>query len=288
MAETMRERLHSWLHEVSHAPKHGSPVDSSKANTRKDPPLATREDFARDWLEGLGIPPYEGGLIALVNLMRDEGSQAQNNPDDTIQPEPGATPFNTFGNNLHVWNFPNYQEGVNAAVTTMQNGNNVEVLNALHARLGAPTVTAAIASASSWSSAGQLYESTIQDTMTNYRTYASVNVAGSQNAPAEGSPAEEAAETPTEEKTEDAETPQPAPTPPPTPAPSQDSAVPAADKATEEQADRVESAIEVQAEQVGNLLDHEHPKAAANVLPLLKTHLQELTILVQKLEADQP
>ena len=165
--------------------------------------MATREQFATDWLAGLGVPPYEGGLVALVNLMYAEGSRALNNPDDTIQPEAGAIPFNTFDGNLHVWNYPNYEEGVKAAIETMRNGNNTEVVNALTARLSAETVTQAIVSHSSWSSAGNLYLETLPHVQSDYKAEASVQVAGSQAQPAEGTPAEEATETPAAEKVED-------------------------------------------------------------------------------------
>lgn len=234
--------------------------------------MVTREQFATDWLAGLGVPPYEGGLVALVNLMYAEGSRAANNPDDTTQSEPGATLFNTFDGSLHVWNFPTYEEGITAAVQTMRNGNNTEVVNALTARLSAEVVTEALISHSSWSSAGALYRETLPHTQQNFKEVASVQVAGSQAQPAEGTPSEEHTETPAEEHVED-------PPAPPAESEAHETDIPLQPPDTE--VAKVEDAIAAQAKVVD--ADAVAGKAAAlrATIAQLETHLSELEALVQ-------
>lgn len=222
--------------------------------------MATREQFATDWLAGLGVPAYEGGLLSLVNLIYAEGSKAENNPDDTIQPEPGATPFNTFDGNLHVWNYPNYDEGVKAAIETMRNGENTEVVNALTARLSAEVVTQAIVSHSSWSTAGNLYLETLPHVQSNFKEVASVEVAGSVPTPA------------------------PAPEPPPEPVPAPEPEVvtvetDAAGDAGAVNNDANEAVADAKAGKVQAMRD-ELTQAKTHIANL-ETHLAELADLVK-------
>lgn len=233
--------------------------------------MATREQFATDWLAGLGVPPYEGGLVALVNLMYAEDSRAANNPDDTTQSEPGATPFNTFDGSLHVWNFPTYEEGVTAAVQTMRNGDNTDVINALTVRLSAEVVTEALISHSSWSSAGALYRETLPHTQQNFKEVASVQVAGSQAQPAEGTPAEEKTETPTEEKVED----------PPAPAAEESPAEEAHETPKAEETENVESAISAQDATITADTDQGKLAAARMTFAKLMVHITELEDLLK-------
>jgi cytochrome c peroxidase len=51
-----------------------------------------------------------------------EGGTAAFNPWNTTLWMPGATAYNTFGNNEHVYNYPNAAVGIVATVDTLTNG----------------------------------------------------------------------------------------------------------------------------------------------------------------------
>lgn len=53
---------------------------------------------------------------------RAEGGTATNNPFDTTEPMPGATPYNTLAGGGHVWNYPDQETGVLATFYTMIGG----------------------------------------------------------------------------------------------------------------------------------------------------------------------
>ena len=61
--------------------------------------------------------------------------QAENNPLDTTWGMPGATPFNTFGNDEHVWNYPTEAIGAQATALTLENGRYPSILTALRTDL---------------------------------------------------------------------------------------------------------------------------------------------------------
>jgi hypothetical protein len=212
--------------------------------------MSTRLEWAVAIQKGLGDDPYNEGNVALVNLFVAEGSKAENNPDDTIEPEPGATAFNTFDNSLHVWNYPSMQEGVTAVISTLHNGLNDEVLAALHAQQDAEHVTAAIATKSSWDSAGTLYLRTLSSTRADFATLAGAEVPGPNP---EVVPVSD-------------------PTPAPEPAPVDD---------TPPQEAAVESAVAAQTEAVKVDTDEGKVGAARAKLAELKVHFLELEDLLK-------
>ena len=61
--------------------------------------------------------------------------QAAYNPLDTTWEMPGATPFNTFGNDEHVWNYPSQDVGAQATANTLMNGRYPAILAALRSDL---------------------------------------------------------------------------------------------------------------------------------------------------------
>lgn len=138
--------------------------------------MATRAQWAEAIQQAVGVEPYEEGSIAWVNLFVVEGSNAENNPDDTIQDEPGATPYNTFDGTLHVWNFPSFDEGLAAAKTTLENGDNEELLTALRNHKSAEVVTAAFVH-SSWSGGAEAYINKLGETRADYAALSNVEVA---------------------------------------------------------------------------------------------------------------
>jgi hypothetical protein len=190
------------------------------------------------------VDPYSEGSLALVNLFVAEGSKAQNNPDDTIQPEPGATPFNTFDNSLHVWNYPSFQEGLDAVVATLNQPLNSKVVEALRAKSDAEIITAAVATGSSWDGAGSLYLRTLPEVRAAFAADAGVEVPG-------GNPA-----TP----------PVTAPTSAPAPVP---------------EVVQVENAVTAQAKQVDAAAVAGKASALRTLVSELETHLSELEALVK-------
>jgi hypothetical protein len=144
------------------------------------------------------VDPTNEGNIAFVNIFVAEGGRAENNPVNTTQPEPGATPYNTFDGSLHVWNYPTMDEGLTAIAATFNNGLNQAVLAALRNKEDASHITAVIATASSWDSAGTLYIDTLPGTKANFPTLAAVEVAPSTGTGPVSVPAPVPVPTPTE------------------------------------------------------------------------------------------
>lgn len=208
--------------------------------------MSTRLEWAEAIQKGMGIDPYHDGDIAWVNLFVAEGSRATDNPDDTIQPEPGATAYNTFDGSLHVWNYPSFQEGLDAVVKTINNGLNTKVIEAFKAKEDAEHLTAIFATASSWDSAGALYINTLPRTIADFASLAAVEVAGKSEV-----------------------TPAPAPVPDPVPAP------------VLTQVEKVESAIGVQADQAQEASTEGKASKVRDLVAKLKTHLAELEELTK-------
>lgn len=78
--------------------------------------LWTYGEFINHVLSGLGIRPRRANRRACAAVTRFEGTGARFNPFAVIQPAPGATPYNTFDGDLHVWNYPDFETGVRATV----------------------------------------------------------------------------------------------------------------------------------------------------------------------------
>ena len=108
----------------------GDPVPASSGST--DAVNANPiQQFARDLLAALGDQATPQAVGAIAAWAAGEGSCARDNPLDTTEPEPGASPFNTLPGGGHVWNYPSWSEGVEATVATLRNGLYPTVLAAL-------------------------------------------------------------------------------------------------------------------------------------------------------------
>lgn len=90
-----------------------------------------REHFYHELLDALDAPKSEANLAALRAWGECEGSEAAFNPLDTTLHMQGATEYNTFGDNQHVWNYPDEETGVRATVQTLHNGYYPHIMSAL-------------------------------------------------------------------------------------------------------------------------------------------------------------
>lgn len=135
----------------------------------------TELDWATDVLDGLGILPTLGALQALVAVAAEEGTAAADNPDDTTQPEPGATTYNWVG----VRNYPSWDVGVAATVTTLRNGDYGPVLAALAGGDPAAIVEAWARSPwGTWEGDPNAALATLADVQAHWAMYASRSVPG--------------------------------------------------------------------------------------------------------------
>ena len=90
----------------------------------------TYEDFARDCCAALGCNANESQqLDTLVTVFTLEDSKATYNPEDTEEPEPGATDYNPEG----VKDYPTLEVGLAAFRSTLENGDYPEIVKMLRA-----------------------------------------------------------------------------------------------------------------------------------------------------------
>jgi hypothetical protein len=73
-------------------------------------------------LQRIGAPASVQNMQACHAWQVGEGGTAIYNPWDTTLYMPGATAYNTFGDNEHVWNYPSVNVGIQATVNTLVNG----------------------------------------------------------------------------------------------------------------------------------------------------------------------
>ncbi len=87
-------------------------------------------------LTKLGAPPSVNNVAILDEWQHYEGGSAANNPLDTTRSGyAGETPYNTFGNDEHVWNYPDLETGAQATADTLRNGYYPAIVAALGADL---------------------------------------------------------------------------------------------------------------------------------------------------------
>jgi hypothetical protein len=115
------------------------------ATTPAGAATTNREQWAHDFLTGLGMPVTTENVKAMVAWQQAEGTRAANNPLATTQNMPGATRFNRVG----VKNFLTYDDGITANIKAITNGRYPNILAALQAGNSAEAVAQAIA-ASPW------------------------------------------------------------------------------------------------------------------------------------------
>jgi hypothetical protein len=89
----------------------------------------TYADYANAVLQREGWPVTQSNVQWLVDLMTREGSSAANNPMDSTKTtsDSWALP----GNTANVQQYPTFDEGVNAALATIKNGNYPNIIAAL-------------------------------------------------------------------------------------------------------------------------------------------------------------
>jgi hypothetical protein len=88
------------------------------------------EQFARDCCVAIGANTNEAQqLDTLVTVFTLEDSKAAYNPEDTMEPEPGATDYNPEG----VKNYPSLGVGLEAFRATLENGAYPEIVKMLRA-----------------------------------------------------------------------------------------------------------------------------------------------------------
>lgn len=89
---------------------------------------AVPNNFMANVLAQLKAPQTTVNIQSLQTWRQFEGGTALWNPLDTTEYRPGATPYNTFGGNLHVWNYPNAAVGEEATASTLKNGQYTAIL----------------------------------------------------------------------------------------------------------------------------------------------------------------
>lgn len=105
--------------------------------------------MANDILRRLGKPQSHDNVIALTAWAQAEGGSARFNAFNTTLPEPGATNYNSVG----VKNYPDYETGVRATVSTLEQQNMSMITAALTHGINAYDVANAIEQ-SPWGTGG--------------------------------------------------------------------------------------------------------------------------------------
>jgi hypothetical protein len=80
-------------------------------------------------LQRIGAPVSVQNLQACNAWEIAEGGSAENNPWNTTLWMAGAIPYNTFGDNEHVYHYPSVAVGIMATVDTLTNGHYANILN---------------------------------------------------------------------------------------------------------------------------------------------------------------
>lgn len=109
--------------------------------------MTTRSDFISATAIAAGhqvIAFTECNAIGLCAWQLAEGSRAAWNPWDTTLYVKGATPYNTFDGDLHVWNYPNEEEGIYAFLATLFNGPYHQIRQALAVGTSAQALAVAV------------------------------------------------------------------------------------------------------------------------------------------------
>lgn len=91
--------------------------------------------FIKAVLADLGAPASSANVNSLATWFTHEFSSwppsADWNPMASTQSMPGATNFNTFGNGLHVRNYPDPTTGARATAITLNNGHYPTIIASL-------------------------------------------------------------------------------------------------------------------------------------------------------------
>lgn len=111
--------------------------------------------FADEVLAGLGIDASKIDVSNIVRWEQYEGGNWNNtakyNPLNTTQAEPGSVSFDPNASNPNVQAYVDWQQGVDATVATLENGNYGNIIDALKTNQDYPSFAAAV-NTSPWGS----------------------------------------------------------------------------------------------------------------------------------------
>lgn len=93
--------------------------------------MAAFNQWERQVLLLVNAPVTEQNVKFLDAWQSYEGGTARNNPLNTTQPAPGATPYNTLSGGGHVWSYPNPSVGAQATAETLKNNYYPDLLQAI-------------------------------------------------------------------------------------------------------------------------------------------------------------
>lgn len=117
-------------------------VSSDVAAPVSDPQFSTAV------LAGVGAPATAANVRSIESWIGREGGGGANNPLNSTFPLGGSTSFNGVG----VQNYPTYADGVDATISTLENGNYSDILLLL--RGGGGLCGHTLAGLSTWSGGG--------------------------------------------------------------------------------------------------------------------------------------
>jgi hypothetical protein len=104
--------------------------------------MTTHREYFKGMLKNLGVEPRIPALraMAVVSMYESPGGDNHwNNPLASTQPWDGATPFNTFGDDNHVWRYLTPADGERAMALMMRSSRWSGVAYALkHSRTRGP------------------------------------------------------------------------------------------------------------------------------------------------------
>lgn len=135
----------------------------------------TRQGGALAIVRGLGAPETLCNVEGVVCWQYQEGGAARCNPLNTASqrpPVPGATPYNTFmsnGQELHVWNYPDWDAGLGQTLKWLRNGHYVKILATLQAGRSHPDDPVPLMMAINDSVWGTKFRPTIADLLDEVR-----------------------------------------------------------------------------------------------------------------------
>src|SRR6516162_9106707 len=92
-------------------------------------------------LQGVGAPITPANMQFVNAWQQAEGGTAANNPFNTTQTMPGSSFYNQLGGGIGVQSYGSPQQGIQATIRTLQNGNYGNILSAL--RSGSSAMSAA-------------------------------------------------------------------------------------------------------------------------------------------------
>jgi hypothetical protein len=113
----------------------------------------THKQFFSAFLAGLSLPIRVSGLRALacVSIFESsEGNEKWNNPLACTLYWPNATPYNTFGDDQHVWRYATFADGVHATARLFSGPHWAPVRAAINANTKRGPILDAFTAAYTW------------------------------------------------------------------------------------------------------------------------------------------